>query len=143
MAYVANDWWYTDPQGRRIGWLFPEDFVAILTSFYDANSATSWVLAFSQQYGFSRAQVDRWAKGIAPIPKYVAGLVALMGTMKTRKISVELIQADWLPEVVGAGAKLGVIVKPTQKKTKLTAEEKKAKVLLSAGGILDPRIEDV
>jgi hypothetical protein len=115
MAFVANNWWHVDSEGRKIGWLWPEDFVAILESYYGVDKSVSWVLAFAQGFGYSRAQVDRWAKGTAPIPKNVAMTVSLLGTMKTRGIPLTLVQAEWLPDVEGANAKLGTGYKPFSK----------------------------
>jgi hypothetical protein len=104
MAYVKDKWWHTDSQGRDIGWLWPEDFVSILESFYGRRK---WVHSFCYEFGFSRAQVDRWAKGKAPIPKYVAVAVSMMATLKLHKLSMGDLEASWLPDVEGANAKLG------------------------------------
>lgn len=137
MAFTAAKWWYTDKNGRDIGWLFPEDFVAILESYYGIDKSISWVLAFSQGFGFSRAQVDRWAKGNAPIPKHVAMIVSMLGTMKTRNIPLTLVQADWLPDVEGANAKLGVSLKPYGSKAKRSGKVDEAAALIKAGGVIE------
>jgi hypothetical protein len=138
VAFTTSKWWYTDKDGREIGWLFPEDFVAILEAYYGVNKSISWVLAFGQGFGFSRAQVDRWAKGVTPIPKHVAMIVSMLGTMKTRGIPLTLVQADHLPDVEGANAKLGVQIKPYVSRRANTAPKDAAAVaLLESGGVVE------
>lgn len=102
MAFTKEDWWHTDKDGRRIGWLWPEDMEAILESFYGERK---WVNAFSQAFGFSRSTVDRWRDGTTPIPKHVAQIVNMLGTMKVRGLPLDEVQADWLPSGDGANAK--------------------------------------
>ncbi|QGH74987.1 hypothetical protein MAL1_00241 [Bacteriophage DSS3_MAL1] len=103
MAYTKEEWWHTDKEGRRIGWLWPEDFEAILESFYGERK---WVNGFSQQFGFARSTVDRWRDGKTPIPKHVAHIVNMLGTHKVRNLPLTEIEANWLPDVGGANAKL-------------------------------------
>lgn len=102
MAFVKNDWWHTDGQGRRIGWLWPEDMEAILESFYGERK---WVNQFAVDNGFARSTVDRWRDGTTPIPKYVANIINILGTLKVRGLPLTPVTADWLPDGSGANAK--------------------------------------
>lgn len=103
MAYTKEEWWFTDEDGRRIGWLWPEDMEAILESFYGARK---WVNAFAKEFGFARSTVDRWRDGSVPIPKHVAQIINMLGTLKVRGLPLAPIEADWLPDVEGSKAKL-------------------------------------
>lgn len=143
MAFTSAKWWHTDAEGREIGWLYPEDFVAILEAHYGVNKSVSWVLSFAQANGLSRAQVDRYAKGKAPIPRYLANLVSMMGTLSVRKIPFDPVQADWLPDVEGANAKLGVPFRPLGK----NAAAGKGKIadaaaLIRAGGVIEHEADE-
>lgn len=101
MAYVKEEWWHTDGEGRRIGWLWPEDMEAILESFYGPRK---WVNAFSQEFGFARSTVDRWRDGKTPIPKHVAHIIQMLGTLKVRELPLTPVEASWLPNAEGANA---------------------------------------
>lgn len=103
MAFTKEQWWHTDKEGRRIGWLWPEDMEAILDSFYGERK---WVLAFAAEFGFSRSTVDRWRDGTTPIPKHVAQIVNMLGTMKVRNLPLSQVEAGWLPEAGGANARM-------------------------------------
>lgn len=102
MAFTKEDWWHTASDGRRIGWLWPEDFEVILESFYGERK---WVNTFSAEFGFSRSTVDRWRDGTTPIPKNVAHLVSMLGTFKIKGIALPELVADWLPESTGANGR--------------------------------------
>lgn len=101
MAYVKEQWWLEDKEGRRIGWLWPEDMEAILESFFGERK---WVNAFSTEFGFARSTVDRWRDGTTPIPKHVAQIINMLGTLKVRKLPLTPVEAPWLPEAEGANA---------------------------------------
>ena len=101
MAYTKEAWWHVDSEGRRIGWMYPEDLVSILESFYGERR---WVNAFSHEFGFARSTVDRWKEGETPIPKHVAHIIQMMGTLKVRNIPLSPIDAPWLPAGEGANA---------------------------------------
>lgn len=105
MAFTKEDWWHTDKTGRRIGWMWPEDFVSILESFYGEKR---WVHSFSYECGFARSTIDRWKEGTMPIPKHVALIVRLLGDRKNAGGANDIdIKAPWLPDVEGANARLG------------------------------------
>jgi hypothetical protein len=131
MAFTTDKWWHTDQQGREIGWLWPEDFSTILESFHGERK---WVYKFMYEFGFSRAQIDRWAKGKAPIPKHVAMIVSMLGTFKNHKLPLSSIEAPWLPEVYGANARLGP---PPQKKEKETIEKAGKKKPKTADAVIE------
>lgn len=101
MAFVKGDWWHVDQQGRRIGWLWPEDMASILESFYGERK---WVNQFSKDFGFARSTVDRWKEGLTPIPKHVAQTINMLGTLKVRGLPMTPVEAAWLPDGDGANA---------------------------------------
>ena len=97
MAFVKEDWWIVDGEGRRIGFIYPEDMAMILESFYGHRR---WVNAFAEQFGHSRSAVDRWKEGKTPIPKHIAMTLNMLSSMKTRGIPITEVDAPWLPESV-------------------------------------------
>lgn len=97
MAFVKEDWWIVDGEGRRIGWIHPEDMAVILESFYGHRR---WVVSFANDFGFSRSAVDRWKEGKTPIPKHIAMTLNMLSSMKTRGIPMTPVDAPWLPESV-------------------------------------------
>lgn len=105
MAYVKEDWWHEVPEAgnkkRRIGWLWPEDFVATLSSRF----GRGWVEKAEEEFGLSRAQIDRYQHGEAPIPKVVAMAVVMMDALKGAKKPVPRLEAPWLPLGEGANAR--------------------------------------
>lgn len=96
MAFVKEQWWYVAEDGRRIGFLWPEDFEAILESFYGDRK---WVNKFSDDFGYHRSTVDRWRKGNTPIPKNVAQEVSMLNSLKLRGVALTPIDASWLPKL--------------------------------------------
>lgn len=108
MAFVKDEWWYTDKTGARVGWLWAEDMSSILESYYGDRK---WVKQFCKDYGFARSTVDRWKDGSTPIPKHVAQIVNMLGTFKVRGIPLAPIEAPWLPQGTGANA-VGYGVEP-------------------------------
>jgi hypothetical protein len=96
MAFVKAPWWIVDGNGRRIGFLYPEDMAMILESYYGNRK---WVNQFAEDFGHSRSAVDRWKDGKTPIPKHVAMTLNLLSAMKTRGIPVTPVDAPWLPVI--------------------------------------------
>lgn len=68
-------WWHTDSAGRKIGWMWPEDLLAILDSIWGRRKGIG---GFSRYAGFSRTTVEFWCNGKSPVPKHVALLAELM-----------------------------------------------------------------
>lgn len=96
MAFTKTEWWITNARGQRIGYLYPEDFAAILESFYGERK---WVVRFAADFGFSRSAVDRWKDGKNPIPRHVAMILNMLSAMKNRKIPISPVDAPWLPVI--------------------------------------------
>lgn len=98
MAFTKTEWWKTAADGRRIGWMWPEDFSTILEVCYPNEK---WVFAFAAEFGFSRSNVDRWRDGKLPIPKHVAHIVNMLSNTRTAKKPLTRLKATWLPDGVG------------------------------------------
>lgn len=96
MAFVKEQWWHVAEDGRKIGYLWPEDFEAILESFYGARK---WVNKFSDDFNYHRSTVDRWRKGTTPIPKHVAMEVSMLNSLKLRGVALTPVDAEWLPKL--------------------------------------------
>jgi hypothetical protein len=94
MAFQV-DWWHTDENGQRIGYMEPTEFEAILSAYYDADR--TWAKRFAEQFGFTAAAIYRYAQGNLPIPKHVALIVAMM--VKLGSINeVPKLDTPWLPD---------------------------------------------
>lgn len=89
------EWWHTEPNsGRRIGWMTPERFDAILSGFYGTQK---WVKLFCDDYDITPASVYRWLSGATPIKKETAMIATIMADRK-RPDRMPRISAPWLPE---------------------------------------------
>ncbi len=106
MAYTADEWWKTDKDGRRIGWMWPEDFTAILQAHY--NMKTKWIVTFAKDFGISAATVRRYRDGDNPIPKQVARHVQMLDMIRANRSELPELQAEWLPVCNGANARAPV-----------------------------------
>ena len=102
MAFTKEDWWMVDAKGRKIGWLFPEDFESILESVYGPRL---WMKAFAEDYGFTYTTILRWKDGTNAIPKSVAQIVSMRNSMKLRGVALHALDAEWLPYGEGANAR--------------------------------------
>ena len=93
---MANqkDWWFLDQDGRKIGYLWPEDFVSLLMSHY----GKSWVADFAELSGLTAPSIYRYRDGIQPVPKQTAMLIMALGTLKARGITLEEPVCEWLPD---------------------------------------------
>jgi len=99
------DWFYTDNTGRRIGYIWPEDMLAIIDSIWGKKQG---IKNFARYAGYSRTQVERWCNGKAPVPRNVALLVMFMQrdvisrqrSDRNAKPYAKLVDlnADWLPD---------------------------------------------
>lgn len=92
MAY-SKEWWYTDPNGLRIGYMQPVDFDSILAGYYGERK---WVAAFSKDFNLSLPTLYRYRDGTAPIPKHVAMIVMMLVEIGGPD-KLPTIDADWLP----------------------------------------------
>ena len=88
-------WDFTDANGRRIGWMTPERFRAIVSGYY--RGERYWVKHFADEFGYTAPSVYRWINGETPIKRDLAMLVTLMAKLKPGEKLPEL-QAPWLPE---------------------------------------------
>jgi len=87
-------WWHTDENGRRIGYMTPERFSAILSGFY---SERYFVKMFSEDFGFAAPSIYRWIDGTVPIRKDVAMLVTMLPRYE-RRTKLPQLRHDWLPD---------------------------------------------
>lgn len=99
-----RDWWFVDRSGRKIGYMWPEDFRSIIDSIWGHKQS---VPMFAQYAGFTTKTVYDWCRGDVAIPKDVAQLVTCMqviildrGAHKKAYPWRDLppLEADWLPE---------------------------------------------
>lgn len=109
MAYIKDDWWHVDSKKRRIGWMWPEDMVAILSSYFGDND---WVLGFSKDQGLSTSAINRWKVGVTPIPKSVAYIINSYsgGSIAKKSQRVPVVEASWLPDAKGANGRTNATV---------------------------------
>ena len=70
-----KEWWYTDDKGRKIGWIWPEDMLAVLESIWGKRKGIG---GFANYAGFTRTAVEQWCNGRSPVSKHVALLVEMM-----------------------------------------------------------------
>jgi hypothetical protein len=99
MPNHKDDWWFVDKEGRKIGWMWPEDFDNFLISLHGDRARA---VLFADEFGISRTTVDRWRKGATPIPKYIALLCQLHADMINLGEEVKPVDAAWLP--LGSGS---------------------------------------
>ena len=92
---IAKEWWKTDAAGRRIGWMYPEEFEALVGAHYDERG---WARRFAEDFDLSQPTVYRYRDGTLPIPKMIAALVLAMVQLGERGIARHLPDAEWLPE---------------------------------------------
>ena len=128
MAYHRRDWWHTDEQGRRIGWLTPEDFASILEEFYGKRL---WMKAFAREFGFTYSTTLRYKDGEFPIPKHVARIVQMLAVMRLHKLPMSDLDAPWLDaDVTDPGG------------TRAAAAAEDADPLTMKGSISNPLLDD-
>lgn len=99
-----SDWWFIDRSGRKIGYLWPEDFRSIIDSIWGRQQS---VPMFSRYAGFTTKTVYDWCRGDKAIPKDVAQLVTCMQVIILDKQAhkkvhpwrdLPKLEADWLPK---------------------------------------------
>jgi hypothetical protein len=99
-------WWHTDSKGRKIGYMWPEDLLAIIDSIWGRRKG---IKNFARYTGHTRSTAERWTNGTYPIPIHIALLAEYIQnevivrqrhrTDYKLKPYQHLIQvdADWLP----------------------------------------------
>lgn len=108
MSRRKDIWWHVDSAGRKVGWMWPEDYVTILASIFGDKK---WRFAFANYAGISYNSACMYATGIMPIPKHIATLVNIMGYHRDKGTLLQPLIADWLPPgVVGPNGVRGVRV---------------------------------
>lgn len=111
MAKRKNpDWWHVDSQGRKIGYMWPEDMLTAIESFWGHQKGID---GFARYAGFSYTAVRYWCTGIRPIPRHVALLVLSLEklvhrwvkndpsrrpTMKSQTREFPALDPHWLPD---------------------------------------------
>ena len=100
-----TEWWYTDPDGRRIGWLWPEDFSSIMAGMFGEKM---WAKRFSEAFDLSYTQTNRWRRGEVPIPKLAAYAIMATSILKSHGLDLPDLDADasWLPLETNSGINL-------------------------------------
>lgn len=80
----AKDWEYIDSHGRKIGFMWPEDFGAALDYCWGYQKG---IKGFAEYCGFNYETIRRYAAGDSPIPRHVAilaqSLVSLIPRSQT------------------------------------------------------------
>ena len=98
------DWWHVDSQGRKIGYMWPEDFKAILESIWGRQQG---IKNFALYAGLNRGTVEYYCNGKMPVTKVLAQLVLNMQElMLERKAHTRVhpwreiprVEASWLPK---------------------------------------------
>lgn len=89
-------WWYVDKKGRKIGWMWPEDFEAQLLASY---LRVDGMEVFAYDFGVDNELIEAWISGAEPIPKWAARIVM---TLKDRIIFAArlepILHPRWLPD---------------------------------------------
>lgn len=95
MPVYKEDWWHTDEQGRRVGWMTPEQFEGWINSIYPTGKAPR--LQFANAMGMDVSKISRWMTGKDPIPKWVAHLPELWRRASPHYDFNKSPEAPWLP----------------------------------------------
>lgn len=94
MPVYKEDWWHTDEQGRRIGWMTPERFEGWINSIYPTGKAPR--LQFANAMGMDVSKISRWMTGKDPIPRWVGVLHGATQKLP-RGEYFQVPDAPWLP----------------------------------------------
>lgn len=94
-------WWYEDEEGRKIGWLWPEEFDAICTSIW----GKYYPKLMAADIGVRRGTIDEWKHGRSPIPKLVAEYLSMRQSNAARGIGHSPLEAEWLPYTNGSNGR--------------------------------------
>jgi hypothetical protein len=83
-----------DFDGRRIGYMWPEEFEAYGVSLWGRER---WIREMQNYMGLSVGTVGRYRHGIRPIPKHIAELLLLRHMFKTRQLkNLPVLKTPWL-----------------------------------------------
>lgn len=101
----SGEWWHTDSAGRRIGYVWPEDFKISIDAIWGNRKGIS---GFAKYAGLARATVEEYCNGRSAVPKHIALLVMALTqivhrwdedyTARGRTRDFPKIEADWLPK---------------------------------------------
>ena len=101
-----EQWWHVDSKGRKIGYMWPEDFKMCLDSIWGNRKGIG---GFAKYSGFSRTTVEFYCNGKSPVPQHVALLAAALvklvpfrsgnqpQTAQAKTRNFPRLTADWLP----------------------------------------------
>lgn len=104
MTDNVKKWWFEDSRGRRIGYMWPEDMLAIIESIWGARKG---IKGFARYAGMHHVAVSRYTRGEDPIPKRIALLVLAMQKIMLDEGAhlrvnpwrcLPQCEADWLPD---------------------------------------------
>ena len=71
----AGEWWFTDSRGRKIGYMWPEDALAVLDSLYGKRKG---IAGFAAYAGLHHSTVEKYCNGKYAIPQHIAVLILNM-----------------------------------------------------------------
>lgn len=113
-----RDWWHVDSKGRRIGWMWPEDFKIAIDSIWGSQKG---IQNFAKYSGLTRTTIETYANGKTPVPKHIALLVAALTrfvkewrpnrSARARTADFPQIEAPWLQKSTPI-SKFGVESRP-------------------------------
>lgn len=99
------NWWIEDSQGRFIGYMWPEDMLAVIDSVWGRRKGIGGFMRYS---GYNRTTIEKYCNGKKPIPKHIAHMVLLIQreaiTRRTQRHTgspdtyLPTADADWLPD---------------------------------------------
>ena len=99
-----NNWWFVDTRGRKIGYMWPEDMLAVIDSVWGYQQG---IKNFAVYAGITRSQVERYCNGKVPIQKAMAMLILNMQELFLERKAQRLAhpwrelprcESPWLPE---------------------------------------------
>ncbi len=107
MAYTKDEWWKTDTEGKRIGWMTPGEFTRMVCRLFGVKGThyQAPLMQFAEWVGVGKSTVYRWATGQDPIPKWVALLIESERLVWTRGDDHTIVEAPWLPFSEGANGR--------------------------------------
>ncbi len=95
---TSKEWWLPTNDGRKIGYMWPEDFEVALTALY----GKGWIQSFAAVSNLTETSIGRYKDGKQPIPKHIAALVTALSQMRDAKVEFAPEDPDWLPDAGGS-----------------------------------------